>query len=256
MKVFLSLAFISILFIISVHAAIQSIHSFSENECMNCHIDYKKDPGSLKAPVTLLCKKCHEDITSTSSHPSDIYPVSTRIPPDLPLHNGMVTCNTCHNIHRERFLTSGEKTYFLRRTKLGRAFCVSCHMVKPEGHVETLVAAHPSKKYKVMDRSKTIDPISMECIGCHDGIQGSNVEHRLGPGIWSHESYSHPISVDYNVSRMKGKRLKPISMVDRRIRFFDGRIGCGTCHDLYSKLPKKLVMSNNRSKLCFECHDI
>gem|GEM_PF-6671315 len=57
MKVFLILAFIFILFIIIVYAAIQSIHSFSENECMNCHIDHKKDPKSLKAPVTLLCKK-------------------------------------------------------------------------------------------------------------------------------------------------------------------------------------------------------
>jgi hypothetical protein len=122
MKVFLILAFIFILFIIIGNAAIQSIHSFPENECMNCHIDYRKDPRSLNAPITLLCKKCHEDITGTSSHPSDIYPVSTRIPPDLPLHNGMVTCNTCHNIHRERFLTSGEKTYFLRRTKLGGRF--------------------------------------------------------------------------------------------------------------------------------------
>ena len=62
------------------------------------------------------------------------------------------------SIEMYKFLTSGEKTYFLRRTKLGRAFCVSCHMVKPEGHVEMLIAAHPSKKYKVMGKSKTIDP--------------------------------------------------------------------------------------------------
>ena len=256
MKVFLILVFVSMIFIIIGHAAVQSIHSFPENECANCHADYNKNPKSLTAPITLLCKKCHSDITSMSSHPSDIYPVSTRIPQDLPLHSGMITCNTCHNIHRERFLTSGEKTYFLRRSKIGRAFCISCHTVKPEGHIDTVVAAHSGKKYKVTDQSRTIDPVSMECIGCHDGIQGSNVEHRLGPGIWRHESYSHPISVDYNSSRMKGKKLKPISMVDRRIRFFNGRIGCGTCHDLYSKIPKKLVMSNDRSKLCFECHDI
>ena len=256
MKAFLILAFMFIIFIIIGHAAIQSIHSFSENECTNCHIDYKNNPKSLKSPVTLLCKKCHADITSMSSHPSDIYPVLAKIPPDLPLHSGMITCNTCHNIHRERFLTSGKKTFFLRSAKIGRAFCISCHIIMSEGHVETLVVAHPSKKYKVMDKSRLIDPASMECIGCHDGIQGRTVEHRLGPGIWSHESSSHPISVGYNASRMKGKKLKPISMVDKRIRFFDGKIGCGTCHDLYSKIPKKLVMSNDGSKLCYECHDI
>lgn len=116
------------LFIIIGYAAFKSAHDFSEGECINCHVDYKKNPKSLQSPITLLCKKCHTEITSASSHPYDVYPVSVKIPPDLLLHDGMITCNTCHNIHMERFSLSGEKTYFTRRTKIGKELCISCHI--------------------------------------------------------------------------------------------------------------------------------
>ena len=48
--------------------------------------------------------------------------------------------------------------------------------------------------------------------------------------------------------------LKPMATVDRRLRFFNGKVGCGSCHDPYSTIHKKLVMSDENSKLCFSCH--
>jgi len=50
--------------------------------------------------------------------------------------------------------------------------------------------------------------------------------------------------------------LKPAEMLDERIRLFDSRVGCGTCHSLYSKRAALLVMSNSRSNLCLSCHDL
>jgi len=43
---------------------------------------------------------------------------------------------------------------------------------------------------------------------------------------------------------------------EQEIRLFEGRIGCGTCHDPFSKLPKQLVMSNKGSRICLACHDM
>jgi predicted CXXCH cytochrome family protein len=40
-----------------------------------------------------------------------------------------------------------------------------------------------------------------------------------------------------------------------QIRLFDGRLGCGSCHSLYSQQQKKLVMSNQNGKLCIKCHN-
>jgi|Deesub1362A_J573_1020465.scaffolds.fasta_scaffold00004_394 predicted CXXCH cytochrome family protein len=232
-------------------------HKFSERECRNCHLAPYKNPKWLIASVTRLCKKCHRKTIRASSHPVDVEPKLARIPADLPLKNGKITCNTCHNIHSESRLVFGIKSYFLRRpTTDMKFFCIACHeedRQKP-GHKELITLAHIGSKYRVTDPTQPLDPLSVQCIGCHDGTIGSPVNYSLGGGIWAHIDDAHPIGVHYNTARMRRGGLAPISMLDRRIRFFAGRIGCGTCHDMYSTLPAKLVMENDDSKLCRTCH--
>jgi predicted CXXCH cytochrome family protein len=72
-----------------------------------------------------------------------------------------------------------------------------------------------------------------------------------------HDQGSHPIGVVYDDARgRQGAKtdLKPIAMVDRRIRFFNGKVGCGSCHNPYSTIEKRLVMSDRGSELCLACH--
>ena len=83
-------------------------------------------------------------------------------------------------------------------------------------------------------------------------------------GSWTHEKSflnndrnSHPIGMDYEARRsLRGRKtdLRPMDLVDRRIRFFNGKVGCGSCHDPYSTIEKQLVMSDEQSKLCYSCH--
>jgi predicted CXXCH cytochrome family protein len=99
-------------------------------------------------------------------------------------------------------------------------------------------------------------------VSCHDGTFASSVTIRAG--AWKHgrdflrhDQGSHPVGIDYEAARLKrGSKtdLLPLSQVDRRIRFFKGMVGCGSCHDPYSTIPKKLVMSDRRSRLCYSCH--
>ncbi|MBI4654639.1 MAG: cytochrome c3 family protein [Nitrospirae bacterium] len=247
---------------IIAYAVFKNPHEFPMNECQFCHIDYEKDPKSLTAPVTNICKNCHAQITLKSSHPADIYPGATTIPPDLPLKNGMIACTTCHNIHGEYQNVFGEKAYFLRRPYTGREFCISCHKqgISLEPHAGVIDVAHMGSRFKVTNPSEPLDPISRECISCHGGIVGKAVTFGFGSGVWTHEkpANSHPIGVDYEKSRLQRKEsmLKPTSLVDKRIIFFDGKIGCGTCHDIYSKEQRSLVMSNKGSKLCTSCHEL
>lgn len=231
-------------------------HEFAESACPRCHIDSTNRPFDMTAPLTELCLPCHKKISKKMSHPVDRVPELTVVPEDLPLMEGMVTCNTCHNIHEYRFDIFGNKTYFLRRSATGKDFCLSCHEISSasEGHIELVASAHLGNRFTVTDTSQPLDPVSTGCISCHEGGPGRDPGLYLHEGIWDHNVGSHPIGVNYNKSRMRTGDLKDISQVDERVKFFNGSIGCGTCHDIYSGLPAKLVMSNEEGRLCLACH--
>jgi len=233
-------------------------HDFKEGECGKCHLDASGKPKAMTAPITKLCEPCHNKINRNSSHPVDIAVGFIRIPADLPLTDGKLTCNTCHNIHDNKSSTVAERTYFLRRPSVGREFCVACHKVSParKSHAEIIGVAHSGSKYSVTDRSSPLDALSVACISCHGGSVGMAAGDQIGEGVWSHMRESHPIGVSYREARKKRGGLYPLSRVSKEIRFYDGRIGCGTCHDTYSRNLMKLVMTNERSKLCLSCHDL
>ena len=241
---------------IIAYTLLENPHEFSEDECPKCHIDSVNNPLAMAVPITEMCRPCHKKMNRKTSHPVDMVPELLHIPEDLPLSEGMITCNTCHNVHEYRYTALGEKTYFLRRPSAGRDFCVSCHEVGAKNsHIELIASAHIGSRYTVTDKSQPLDPMSAECISCHDGGVGKSVDYQFGKGIWDHSSGAHPIGVNYRESRMRKGDLVPVSQIDKRIKFFGGKIGCGTCHNMYSGLPMQLVMSNERSALCFACHN-
>ena len=232
-------------------------HDFSPSDCTRCHYSVQNNPKLLTAPVTRLCKSCHRQSIRASSHPVDVRPDKVKVPDDLPLRNEMITCITCHDIHSEDRLVFGIKSYFLRRpTSDMKFFCISCHQESrtQPGHSDLLDTAHMGSRYRVTEPGDPIDPMSLQCISCHDGTIGSGSEYTLGEGEWEHQSGAHPIGVHYRTALMRNDALAPVEMLDSRLRFFAGKIGCGTCHDTYSPLSAKLIMGNEESKLCRSCH--
>jgi predicted CXXCH cytochrome family protein len=242
-------------------------HSFKE--CASCHISANTPSLARKlvGPVTQLCMTCHEKtLTEGYMHPIDVRPRQATIPSDMPLSlSGEITCATCHDIHAEYLTPYGSRTHFLRRQESGKAFCRSCHRdlaALSRGHQATLGEAHFRSQYIVTNSRQEIDAMSRNCISCHDGTFASSITIRAGTwkhgkDFMRHDQGSHPIGMDYEATRMnRGSKtdLRPMALVDRRIRFFNGKVGCGSCHDPYSTISKKLVMSDMNSKLCFSCH--
>ncbi|MFH1218039.1 MAG: cytochrome c3 family protein [Pseudomonadota bacterium] len=266
----LFLCFLSLL----VYCLEQNPHEFKENECVICHQSAPGTPNSIvRESPTLACTGCHKDLLASGfMHPIDVKPDKVSIPPDFPLSpSGLIVCTTCHGIHGGYLNSSGETTDFLRRQERGRAFCTSCHsrsgLSGAGGHELALGEAHFQSKYITTGEGQELDETSKNCITCHDGTYGSSVS--ITTGVWQHSSSygggrssvggKHPIGIDYEQARLRHGRktdLRPMSMVDPRIHFFDGRLGCGTCHDPYSHLENDLVMSDARSALCFACHAI
>ncbi len=241
-------------------------HDFSQSQCKLCHTGEPNSPEFLTVKSSsLTCKTCHKEIFESGfMHPVDIIPEKVTVPRDMPLsNNGLLTCNTCHNVHADYKKSSN----FLRRQELPRIFCVICHSDGSMGHshASTLAVAHFSASHTASESGLTgpLDAISKNCLSCHDGTQGSSVP--INTGNWDHSSSfsgptlgkKHPIGIHYEQARLRSGRktdLRPISEVDKRINFFDGQIGCGSCHNPYSQGQDHLVMSDRRSALCFSCH--
>lgn len=266
-----AIAFIIIIFMLLfmvVFSMDNRPHAFKE--CTSCHISADLSGArarELTEPVTQLCSRCHEKTLSEGyMHPVDVIPERVAIPADMPLSRyGTIMCATCHDIHSDYETPYGLPSHFLRRQETGKAFCKICHGDLSElsaGHKASLGEAHFRSQYIVSGSSRELDPMSRNCISCHDGTYATSVTiqagaWRHGRDFMRHDQGSHPVGVDYEAARFnRGSKtdLRPIDTVDRRIRFFQGTVGCGSCHDPYSTIPKKLVMSDVNSKLCFSCH--
>lgn len=244
-------------------------HDFTETECFLCH-QGDITHGELKGSgITFLCTQCHKDLFSEGyMHPYDVLPQKVHdIPPDFPLDiNGRITCNTCHDVHADFETPFGTPSNYLRRFETGKEFCDLCHAAAGEakGHAAFLGEAHLSSKYIAVVPEQEIDSLSKNCISCHDGSFATSVS--ISSGYWTHQASSfsksmnnHPIGIDYEQARLEHSKktdLRPIAMVDRRLLFFDGKIGCGTCHNPYASELLYLVKSDFRSQLCFSCHMI
>jgi predicted CXXCH cytochrome family protein len=241
-------------------------HDFAPSECILCHTGSPDSPEFLNVrSSSLTCKPCHQDVFESGYiHPVDIIPENVTVPRDMPLsRTGLLTCDTCHDIHADY----QKFPNFLRRQESPHIFCLICHSDDSmgESHASTLAEAHFTANHIASESGMTgtIDPLSKNCLGCHDSTQGSSVS--LSKGRWNHGSnfpgptlgQQHPIGIHYEQARMRPGRktdLRPIDEVDKRINFFDGQVGCGSCHNPYSQGQDQLVMSDRGSALCFACH--
>ncbi len=223
-------------------------------------------PGRFASAATRAdssdCASCHV-FSKTLSHPVGVTP-SMRVPDSMPLEGGRVTCLTCHDGamasgHSERRATGQD---FLRGSELAESFCSKCHgeTKSRTPHANEAMNAHLIAS-TIMNGVERLDSESLTCMGCHDGTAASDAgaNHTKGLGGMDDRFPSdHPIGIALdvrNTDREDG-RMKSKNMIDSRVRLFGGTVGCGSCHSVYSKHEKLLVMSNQRSALCVECHEM
>ncbi len=236
-----------------VFALSKNQHSFTENDCVYCHIDVKNSPAKIDTDITGACQTCHTEYAKTQSHPTSIYPTLS-IPRDLPLTEGRLTCLTCHFVHVKDDMKLRKKHNFLRRQVSGMLFCSACHEINEKRHI-VFDNVHKGE-YEETNRSTRIDRMSLECITCHDRYL-VEPKDSLGAGNWNHynKEFSHPIGISYSKASSRSMRkFRPASMLNKKIKLYNGNIGCGTCHNIYSKEKGILILNNQNSSLCLECH--
>lgn len=246
-KVSFQILLLSIFTVVTVSHATEHPHEFLSGDCTMCHFDVKLAPEQIKVTASDSCRKCHEKIESSFSHPVEMYPYkNTIIPADMPLTERMVTCLTCHYVHP---IEGDRVSTFIRREAAGRTFCVLCHKNDSREHVLMGRAhLHPDS----VNVSGSLDEITTLCIECHE--MGRYFE--WGEDMLACRSkLNHPVGVAYQTaSNAREGKFCPVANLSKEINLFGGKIGCGTCHNIYSPIRNLLVMSNQKSNLCTQCH--
>ncbi|OGP63987.1 MAG: hypothetical protein A3K22_01105 [Deltaproteobacteria bacterium RBG_16_42_7] len=264
-----TLGFLAIFTAIGVYVWSQwsSYHNF-EGQCSTCHLTMPVGEGLVPSlsgrpqgspllftkDISALCLSCHKDAVRLS-HPVDMKP-SMKIPSDFLLdRKGNLTCNSCHTIHK-----AGHGKYHLRIASIGEPFCIACHQGISEGlHRSSIGSAHMgssvASRYWPGTLDGYLDELSIKCLICHDAAFANEalVATTVTAGEYEHGEkigLSHPVGVSY---RETGAYRK-IEKLAPEIKLFDGRVGCGSCHNPYGRRHFELVMSNEGSALCFACH--
>jgi len=225
-------------------------------------------PASPLAYRADQCAGCHR-MDAAFSHPVGVAPTMP-VPTDLPLESGKVTCLTCHEVGGSDAHAHARQYHdgMLRRGADGARLCTQCHTDTSRSakamHAMALNRAHliasPGRP-AAASLGRSLDQESQNCMTCHDGTLATEVSaHSVGNFGQSDALGDHPIGMAYPdaaaiASRASGQSsLIPQGSLDPRLRLFDGRLGCGSCHSPYSTEKKQLVISNTGSKLCLSCH--
>ncbi len=203
------------------------------------------------------CSACHR-FEGVHSHPVNIR--ALEVPgSSLPLQDGRLTCLTCHDAGVDH--ATGRAPVGVRGGSAA-ALCVTCHSGGDGGtkamHAAAIGRAHLSHKRETGSRAfGGLDAESAMCVSCHDGASAKEAGSHSVRMMSSELLADHPIGVKLMATeRTRGGdfRIASPGSIDRRIRLFDGNLGCGSCHSAYSKEPHLLVMNNRGSKMCLSCH--
>jgi len=262
---------------------------FSGKYCEECHekapVRGKDSYLRFNGSFTQLCR-CHGYTSGNYIHPVDIVPSEekkARIPEELPLQDGKITCLTCHDIYRQclenrdlnRMSQAARKFYrnelmFLRGNTLEKrtTLCFRCH---------------DEQKYRMLDPHNQLTAdgkvIAEKCLYCH--VEKPD-ENKAGYGDVKligdikvlcqrcHGPYDrHPASVDHYI--------QPSGKIHRRMQRLEedlglvlpldqmGKLTCVTCHNPHDKgvIPDDQFGSKGAAekykhripeKMCKSCH--
>ena len=110
---------LAIVFILLILGLFSISGMAAHENCIDCHITTAPTVGNagLVTPLPDLCMGCHPDRAGDKEHVIDVFP-KPNMSHALPLINGKISCNTCHDIH------SGLPSSLRMQTP---SLCQNCH---------------------------------------------------------------------------------------------------------------------------------
>ena len=249
--------------------------------CLECHVEIppQKGPKFLRygGDFKILCR-CHYNTEKNYPHPVDLEPsesLKRRIPHELPLQDGKVTCATCHQIFNQCHDKPQDKI-FLKEDKFLRGapyqnrtdICFKCHDIneyrKYNPHLQLdsknqIIKARclychsevPDENRANYEDVKLVTNGESICLGCH---------MRMTENLWhTRHLRKPPLDILKRIEELKDK-YHIILPLDQ-----DGKITCATCHNPHQKgvIPDKREGAKGAGEkhrfrltdnMCIRCH--
>lgn len=181
--------------------------------------------------------------------------------------SGRMTCLTCHADGKSP--GGAEASEPMLHSEAAGDLCGSCHRQLPEKgggriHWYSATKAHLGAINPNVDAQSPqvyedggIDMESRICMGCHEGftvtIPGYD-ESRADKAMRWQKMKDHPMGMDYQRIASEKSWQYNYPLGSDAIRLFDGKMGCGSCHSIYSGQEKLLAEQYKGGVLCRTCH--
>jgi len=215
--------------------------------CTKCHLQQamvtKNKQAIPKIDKMSKCRSCHKQNIKNKFNISLNFHADYSRP-----------CSDCHSFHNASFVSARDKKFEINIENKRQLFlCSSCH--NDNQNVEYLSPGHKiaAKLFHSDDKYLGSLSPSQDCLICHshNSRYKGLANFRYLPQL--DEKHDHPVGVILKKGKMKnGNRIR--KNIDSRLKLFDGKIECQTCHSLSANNQYRLVISNDINKLCKGCH--
>jgi predicted CXXCH cytochrome family protein len=245
-----------------------SLHHF-DSPCETCHSSASMpDKDNLISDISTLCSTqgCH-NYDPMLNHAVDIVP-GGQIPADMPLDSDQrITCLTCHDSP----VSEGNARMLQKPQDNTNQFCAKCHSViggsyrtishwqfSNRAHLETLNPNNAGTEKPVYFQNR-LDRETQNCLACHDEVKVTipslNESESQKRARWASMT-DHPVGVDYSdFALQKSSTFFYPRQNPERVRLFDGKVGCGSCHSPYASDKKLLNETFAKGRICTQCHN-
>jgi predicted CXXCH cytochrome family protein len=223
--------------------------------CARCHLGATaraiatagpNDPD----PRSRTCRTCHRDLGTRGSAASR----------QLGFHDDpKADCAGCHTFHELGRLKTAVGDLKMSAQGLGEgvpAHCAGCH--EPGADLGTLSPAHRAAAALYHRDAALLVGMSPSqgCLNCHADDSGSTWQGEAGGQTLKFNQHAtHPLGVLAVAGSGRDER-KLRSPIDPRLRLFDEKVECLTCHSLTGGQPDLLVAFPSQPELCLGCHQL
>lgn len=216
---------------------------------------------------TLDCARCHQvvaSLTGVQPGPQPMQQCQSCHPP-ASLANGPLgqsfhasstrACSDCHSFHETSRITAAGREFQLSKSS-GSALCAACHT--PGSSVAGLSPGHIAAARLYHSNNEALSGLSASqaCLVCHSEnrmVQIDGIELSAVPRF--SEQHTHPVGEVRNSNiRSGGSTIR--QKFDQRLRLYNGRMECQTCHQLTAQTRHRLVPFETPQALCNGCHDL
>lgn len=227
------------------HAAIScaQCHGPAVTRALAAAADGGQDPRSR------TCRECHRGLDRAAG-----------VGAALGFHAAPTAdCVGCHAFHEPGRVRTAAGD--LRRGGTGlpsaaSAHCAACHAAGADlGNLSPAHRAAAALYHGDAARLAEQSP-SEACLNCHAAGTRSAWLHQAGGQMLTFNRHaSHPLGIEVVAGSGQDER-KLRQNLDPRLRLFDGRLECVTCHSLTAATPDLLVPFEQPYDLCLGCHQL